>query len=547
MDTSRLFRTSGTLAATAALLISAAVSGTVVPGAAAARPRQVGDPGSFASLLPPEAAEAADEQAAPPELAPLPVAMPPVLRPYYDQRLAWHSCGGKRADFECATLRAPLDYDAPRSHEDVKLAVSRKKATGPGKRLGALMVNPGGPGGSAIGFLQEYAASGYPAAVRAQYDMVAMDPRGVAASQPVTCLSDKEMDAYAQVDTTPDDPAEVRELVASFKKFAQGCAARSGKLLGHVSTVEAARDMDVLRAVLGDDKLHYVGASYGTFLGATYAGLFPSRVGRLVLDGAMDPSLDARRINRDQTAGFQTALASFAADCAQHEDCPLEGGRPDVAGVRLKQFFDRLDQHPLATGTSRRLTESLATTGVISAMYDETTWPILRKALHNAQTGDGALLLRLSDLYYERDQRGHYTNLMPANSAVNCLDLPPAFRGPAAVRRAVPDFEKASPALGASFAWSALSCAYWPVRATGGPHRIPARGAAPILVVGTTRDPATPYPWARALASQLSSGRLLTYDGDGHTAYTRGSRCVDGAINDYLLTGTPPPASRKCS
>ncbi len=517
MDTRRLLRTSGTLAATAALLISAAVSGGAAPSAAAS-------------------GRAGEE------------AVPTALKPYYEQKLRWHACAGKHPGFECATLRAPLDYDRPSAGDDLKLAVSRKKATGPGRRLGSLMVNPGGPGGSAISFLQGYAGVAYPAPVRARYDMVAMDPRGVAASEPVTCLSDAEMDAFTKVDATPDNEREVGELTDAFKKFAGACASRSGKLLQHVSTVEAARDMDVFRAALGDDRLHYVGASYGTFLGATYAGLFPSRVGRLVLDGALDPSLSAERVNREQAAGFQTAFASFVADCARHDDCPIEGGgRADVAGARLKSFFATLDRRPIPTGKSRELTESLATTGVISAMYDEASWPLLRKALRNAQNGDGALLLSLSDAYYERNDRGVYTNLMPANSAVNCLDLPPAFRGPAGVRRALSDFEKASPALGTSFAWAALSCGYWPVPAVGAPHRITAPGAAPILVVGTTRDPATPYPWARSLAAQLSSGRLLTYDGDGHTAYNRGSACVDSAINDYLLTATPPPASRRCS
>ncbi|MEU1374801.1 alpha/beta hydrolase [Streptomyces triculaminicus] len=533
MDTSRLLRTSGTLVATAALLISAAVAGSAVPGASAA--------GSG------RARDAAADAPAPP-LEPLPVALSAALRPYYAQKPAWRPCSGKGGSgFECATLRAPLDYAEPKAG-DVRLAVSRKKATGSGRHLGSLMVNPGGPGGSAIDFLRGYAAAGYPASVRARYDMVAMDPRGVAGSEPVRCLSDEEMDDYAQVDQTPDDSSEVRELVAAYKKFAAGCAARSGRLLRHVSTVEAARDMDIFRAALGDEKLHYVGASYGTFLGATYAGLYPSRVGRLVLDGALDPSLDQERINRDQNAGFQTAFASFSQDCAQRDDCPLaSGGRTEVAAVRLRSFFDQLDRHPLPTGKPRELTESLATTGVISAMYDEASWPLLRKALRDAQHGDGALLLRLSDAYYERDEHGAYSNLMPANSAVNCLDLPPAFNGPAGVLRALPDFEKASPALGTSFAWSALTCAYWPTQATGTPHRITAAGAAPILVVGTTRDPATPYPWARALASQLSSGRLLTYDGDGHTAYTRGSSCVDSAVNAYLLTATAPPASRTCS
>ncbi|MEV4441383.1 alpha/beta hydrolase [Streptomyces sp. NPDC049577] len=573
MDTSRLVRTSGTLAATAALLISAVVSGTASPAGAVApaRARETGSgaegPNTSPALLDlllteergtaaapaateplPTVDDVANPLSPPPSatLKPLPAAVPAALRPYYRQKLRWHACSGKAArGFECTTLRAPLDYAAPRDG-DVKLAVSRKKAGGSGRHLGSLLVNPGGPGGSAIGFLQEYAADNYPARVRDRYDMVAMDPRGVAASTPIKCLTDKEMDAYARVDQTPDDATEERRLIASYKKFAEGCATRSGKLLRHVSTVEAARDMDLLRAALGDDKLHYVGASYGTFLGATYAGLYPARVGRLVLDGALDPSLDSRRINRDQTAGFQTAFSSFARDCDGRDDCPLPGG-PAVASARLKRFFDQLDRHPLATGKPRPLTESLATTGVISTMYDEAAWPLLRRALASAMEGDGGSLLKLSDAYYERDGRGHYTNLMAANSAVNCLDLPPAFTGAAGVRRALPDFVKASPALGTSFAWSALSCAYWPVPAVGRPHRIPARGAAPILVVGTTRDPATPYPWARGLASQLSSGRLLTYDGDGHTAYTRGSSCIDTAINSYLLTDHAPPASQRCS
>ncbi|MET9643849.1 alpha/beta hydrolase [Streptomyces syringium] len=532
MDTSRLLRTSSTVVVTAALLISGCASGTATPRAAASArsqgPADVGDAAGPAQRF-----------------APLPTELPVELRPYYAQKLTWRSCAGDR--FECATLRAPLDYDRPRAGGDLKLAVSRKKATGPGKRLGSLLVNPGGPGGSAVGYLQGYAGTRYPAAVRARYDMIAVDPRGVAGSEPVSCLSDAEMDAYTRVDMSPDSPSEVGELTDAYRGFAEGCAKRSGKVLGHVSTVEAARDMDVLRAALGDDKLHYVGASYGTFLGATYAGLFPSRVGRLVLDGALDPSLDARRVNRDQTAGFQTAFESFAKDCVGRADCPLGTGSTGAAGDRLKDLFKRIDTHPVPTGTPRELTESLAATGVISAMYDERAWPLLRAALRAARNNDGSPLLKLSDAYYERDQRGSYANLMYANSAVNCLDLPAAFRNPAEVHSAVADFKEASPVFGESLAWAALSCAYWSVPATGRPHRIEAQGAAPILVVGTTRDPATPYAWARSLASQLSSGHLLTYEGDGHTAYTRGSDCVDTTINDYLLTTTAPPAARKCT
>ncbi|MEV4331480.1 alpha/beta hydrolase [Streptomyces sp. NPDC049597] len=465
------------------------------------------------------------------------------LERYYTQKPAWRSCGVP--GFQCATVKAPLDYADPEG-ESVDLAVARKKATGPGERLGSLLVNPGGPGASAVGYLQSYAGIGYPAPVRARYDMVAVDPRGVARSAPVECLSGKEMDAFTQTDQTPDDAGETAKLAAAYRDFAAGCEKRSGTILPHVSTVEAARDMDVVRAVLGDEKLNYVGASYGTFLGATYAELFPDRTGRLVLDGAMDPSLPAREMNRDQTAGFETAFQSFAADCVKQADCPLGRTSAADASARLKALFEKLDATPAPTGESRELTESLATTGVIAAMYDEGVWPQLRGALAAAQEGDGASLLAMADMYYEREADGSYANLMFANAAVNCLDLPAAFGTPEAVEPAVAEFEKASPVFGEGFAWASLNCGYWPEKATGKPHRIEAKGAAPIVVVGTTRDPATPYKWARSLADQLSSGRLLTYDGDGHTAFGRGSDCIDSAINAYLLEGTPPADGKRC-
>ncbi|MFE7132841.1 alpha/beta hydrolase [Streptomyces sp. NPDC057638] len=466
------------------------------------------------------------------------------LRTYYAQRLAWRACGAP--GFQCASLKVPLEYGNP-GGASIALAVARTKATGPGQRIGSLLVNPGGPGGSAVGYLQSYAGIGYPAQVRARYDIVAVDPRGVARSAPVQCLSGKEMDRYTQVDQTPDSATETTRLATAYQGFAEGCAKRSAKVLPHVSTVAAARDMDILRAVLGDRTLTYVGASYGTFLGATYAELFPARSGRLVLDGALDPSLSAQQVNRDQTAGFETAFRSFAADCVTQSDCPLGTGSVTAASARLKEFFTTLDARPVPTGESRPLGEALATTGVLTAMYDEGAWPQLREALTSAMDGDGAPLLSLADSYYERESDGSYSNLMFANAAVNCLDLPPSFSGPEAVRAALPAFEKASPVFGRGFAWAALNCAYWRTPATGTPHRIEAKGAAPILVVGTVRDPATPYAWARGLAGQLASATLLTYDGDGHTAYGRGSDCVDTAINGYLLEGAVPPRGKRCS
>ncbi|MDX6329330.1 MAG: hypothetical protein QOI83_1713 [Streptomycetaceae bacterium] len=526
MDTLRLLRTCGTVLAVAGALLSACSANGTGHSAVASSPPN-------ASGTQPAAASAAVSPAAD-------------LTSYYSQKLTWRSC--LDTGFQCATMKVPLDYAHPDSATDLKLAVARKTASGPGGRLGSLLVNPGGPGGSAIDYLRYAAtASGFPAAVRARYDMAAVDPRGVARSEPVTCLTDQQMDAYTATDVTPDDQSEINKLVAADKSFDQGCEKRSGKLLGHVSTVDSARDLDVLRALLGDNKLTYVGESYGSFLGATYAGLFPKRVGRLVLDGAVDPSVSALDSSRAQAGGFQTAFNSFAADCVKLAACPLGTKSAADAGHRLDQLFTKLDTNPLPTGTTRKLTEALGTTGVVEAMYTNALWPSLRTALTKAQKGDGSGLLQLSDTYYERTSSGKYPNLMYANAAVNCLDFPPAFTGPAAVEAALPSFERASSHFGRNLAWASLPCAYWPVPATGRPHRITAPGAAPILVVGTTRDPATPYAWAKSLASQLTSGVLLTYNGDGHTAYNRGSACIDTAVNHYLLDGATPANDKTCS
>lgn len=523
MHTPRLLRTSGTVIAVAGLLLTACSTGSDGHSAAASSPSS---PSSLTALPSSGTSDSA------------------ALKPYYEQKLNWKDCNN--AAFQCAAMKVPLDYDAPSTATDLKLAVARKKATGPGSRLGSLLVNPGGPGGSAIDYLQ-YAAVGYPAPVTARYDMAAVDPRGVARSEPVKCLTDKQMDAYSATDVTPDDAAEQAALVKADKAFAAGCEQRAGKILKHISTVESARDMDIFRALLGDRKLNYVGKSYGTLLGATYAGLFPSRVGRLVLDGAVDPSVSALESARAQAGGFETAFNAFAKDCVRRTGCPLGRVSAADAGHKLDAFLKQLDAHPLKTGTSRKLTEALGATGVISAMYDESQWGVLRQALTKAEKGDGSALLALSDSYYERSPNGRYANLMYANAAVNCLDLPAALKNPAAVTRALPSFTRVSPHFGANLAWSSLICGYWPVAPTGTPHRITAPGAAPILVVGTTRDPATPYAWAKSLAGQLDSGTLLTYDGDGHTAYGRGSDCIDTAVNRYLLEGDVPPDDKKCS
>lgn len=537
MDTRRLLRTSSAVLVAAALLLSGCSSGDGDDDSGAG---QEGDGGKQSA--PPSSTRTPGGNAEP--LKALPAKIPAELDPYYDQKLKWRECG--TIGFECTSLKVPLDYEQPDADAELKLAVSRKKAGGEGDRIGSLMVNPGGPGGSAIEYLQQAAAIGFPAQLRERYDIVGMDPRGVARSEPVECLSDREMDAYTRVDQTPDDEGETDKLVDAYKSFAEGCEQRTSGLLGHVSTVEAARDMDVLRAALGDKKLYYYGASYGTFLGATYAGLYPKNTGRLVLDGAMDPSLTSRELNIQQTGGFDTAFTAFAEDCVEKSDCPLGRKSAKDAAKRLTAFFKKVDAKPLRTGESRRLTESLATTGVIQAMYAEALWPQLREALTAAMEGDGSGLLTMADAYYEREPDGSYGSIMFANPAVNCLDLPPAFASPEEVEKAVPDFEKASSVFGRGFAWSSLNCAYWQQDATGQPQRIEAAGAAPMIVVGTTRDPATPYIWAQGLAGQLATARLLTFDGDGHTAFM-GNECIDSTITTYLLDGKAPKDGKRCT
>jgi pimeloyl-ACP methyl ester carboxylesterase len=334
-------------------------------------------------------------------------------------------------------------------------------------------------------------------------------------------------------------------LVDLSKGFGKRCAERSGDLLGHVSTVEAARDLDVLRAVLGDEKLNLLGKSYGTFLGATYAELFPARVGRLVLDGALDPRLTTTALNDGQAVAFDRALTAFVDDCVRRSGCPLPGGRARALAA-VQRLLDDIDRRPLDAVRGRPLTQGLAMLGLAYGLYDKRLWPGLRQGLDQALRGDGRTLMVLADLYASRDRRGRYPgNPMVALYAVNCLDRAEG-NDIAALRSIVNRVEKEAPIFGAYLAWSSLPCGFWPVPATAKPHAVRAEGAAPILVVGTTRDPATPYAWAQALADELASGRLLTYVGDGHTAYSHGSRCVDQAVNRFFLDGRLPAEGTRC-
>lgn len=462
----------------------------------------------------------------------------PELEPYYSQEIAWEACGGN----ECGTLTVPVDYGDPEG-ETIDLAL--EKAPASGERIGSMVVNPGGPGAPGTTVAEQ--ADGYfGAPLLESFDVVGFDPRGTGESSPVDCLSDEELDAYIAADPAPDDAAEGREALQRQRDFFEGCVESSGDVVGHVSTVEAARDLDVLRAALGESELTYFGFSYGTELGSTYAELFPQQVGRFVLDGATDPTLSAREDSLSQARGFETALRAYVGNCVDSGDCFLGASVADGLAT-ISALLDRIDQEPLPTDQEGRDLEiGNAFYGVILPLYSEQNWPVLDQGLQEAlEEGTGSTLLFLSDTYGSREGGTYVDNSLEAISAINCLDDPYAI-SPAKVPGQFADFEKASPTFGRVFAWGLIGCRGIQVEAAEEPPTVRAEGAAPIVVIGTTRDPATPYEEAVALAEQLESGVLLSRDGDGHTAYNRGNDCIDEAVETYLIDGTAPEDGTEC-
>ncbi|MEU6706010.1 alpha/beta hydrolase [Streptomyces wuyuanensis] len=483
------------------------------------------------------AAAAADDKASATRsqgtAASIPAAVPEGLRPYYTQRIEWETCG---AVVQCGELEVPLDYADP-SAGTIRLSLARVRATDPAGRIGSLLYNPGGPGASGVEAVKSASQMLATPGVAARYDLVGFDPRGVGESAPVRCAPVRTA-GDATVDITPDTPAEVDGAVRSARENAAACGSGTGPRLGHVSSLETARDMDVLRAVLGDPRLNYLGVSYGTYLGALYADLYPDRVGRLTLDAAVDPRLDAMEKLRGQAAGFQRALDAFLADCTKRPECPL-GTDPAQAAKRLTALLARLDRAPLPAGGAGHLDRDTTVAIMAESLYSKDSWPALESALGAALAGNGtefpALVEGAADIAFSQSFQ-----------AISCLDLPPAATSPEQLQAELPSFRQASPVFGEWLAWSALNCAEWPVAAVGTPRTITAPGTPPILVVGTTRDPATPHAWAEALAGQLESGVLLTRDGDGHSGYNVGNPCVDRAVDRYLIEGLPPVDGTRC-
>jgi pimeloyl-ACP methyl ester carboxylesterase len=452
----------------------------------------------------------------------------------------WTSCG---AGFQCGSVTVPLDYAHPDAGT-IDIALNRKPATDPANRIGSVLTNPGGPGASGIQFLQDEISS--LTNLNRRFDLIGFDPRGIGQSAPVRCLTGPEEDAYNALDSVLDDPQEKADLIQADKNFAAGCQQRSAKVLPFVDTASAAKDMDKIRIALGDAKLTYLGFSYGTFLGQTYAHLFPTNVRALALDGVVDPSLSANDLLFAQLVGFERNLKAFLADCnARKSSSPPCGyGASGDPAIKLNALMTRLDKTPIAVG-DRELTRSLAVTGVLLGLYNQTFWPTLDIALSATDRGDGSLLLRLADFYLARKADGSYDNETDANFAVNCLDRP-VPTDIAAYDQLGPTYAQASPFFGPAFQYSNLGCAFWPVKPTGHAGPLTADGAPPILLIGGTDDPATPYAWAQAVNRTLAGSVLLTRVGNGHTSYDA-SACAHDAIDAYLINLTMPAAGTVCS
>lgn len=483
------------------------------------------------------------DRTSPPVATATATAMPatsPALSRFYDQSLRWRGCG----DGECAWMKVPLVYSRP-DGATVDIAVYRQAATDRHAVVGDLVVNPGGPGQSGI---QYAAASSYVFGepLLRHFNIVGFDPRGVGQSDPLKCWGTAQMDAFVAADPMPSTSREMRDASAQMHAFGESCLRNSGALARNMSTVDVARDMDILRAALHRPRLDYFGASYGTMLGATYADLFPSHVGRMVLDGAMNPELSNYELNLTQAHGFEVALRSYVANCVQQPGCVL-GDSVDSGVRRIQQFFAETSKAPLPTGDSKRpLTEGLAVTAVIEPLYSRDSWSTLTMALTSAlRNHDGRALLMLADLYTGRTPKGYSDNSMNVLYNVDCLDDGESIP-PAQVAEHYPAFEKASPTFGKMFAFSLSACSTWPIRTGRRPHALQAKGAPPILVIGTTRDPATPLSWAQGLARQLDSGVLVIRNGDGHTGYHQGNACTDHAVEAYLVSDEVPRSGLRC-
>ena len=454
--------------------------------------------------------------------------------------LRWDDCDDDLPGLQCATLTVPRDRARP-DGPTVELALARHRAGSSESRLGAIVVNPGGPGASGIDLVPQL-ASAMDRRVLDRFDIVGFDPRGVGRSAPVACIDDKA--TLNALDGDPDTPAEVDRTIEVQRAVTKACVERFGLLLPHLSTTATAHDLDAIRAALGEERLTYLGFSYGTEIGAVYASLYPDRIRALVLDGAVAPDLDGDELALAQAKGFDRAFASFVARCRTDSRC---AAAPDAAAL-YEQVRVAVERAPIPVSTAgerRSLTIGDFQYGVVSGLYDQALWAYLARGLRDAARGDGAWLLALADLYHERRADGSYPNSADANLAVSCAD--DATRPtPADAQAAAERWAREAPLVGAQLGWSTMGCHGWPFGAVERPA-IATTTSAPILVVGTVDDPATPYEWSQRLTDALApAARLLTWDGEGHTAYLK-SDCVTEAVDAVLVELRLPAAGTRCA
>ena len=456
----------------------------------------------------------------------LPAALGDDLTPYWQQSLSWQPCGKAI----CATMKVPLDWDNPgKAALDIKIT----KVASENPTKGPLFVNPGGPGVEAGSFATTLGRDRWKG-----YDIVAWDPRGSGESTHVQCGTTEQTDAAYSADGTPDDEAEKTALNDSWAAFARECREASGELLDHLTTIENVRDLDLLRFLMGAEKLNYVGVSYGTFIGSMYAELFPEHTGRLVLDSAVDITNEGEVF---QAEGFETALGLYADWCAGEESCSLGNSRDEVTS-RINSFLHGLDANPLTVG-DRQVTQGQGAIGIALYLYSgEEGYPLLTRTIEAAMNGKGKALLKANDDLTGRRANGWETSAY-AFPAIRCVDHPDA--GVAATDDIRKKMAEKAPVFGSNMG-AELVCERW--TANSAPNlKLTGKGAAPILVVGSTGDSATPYQQAVSMAKQLESGHLLTYDGPGHGAVSAGNACVDETITAYLQEGTLPEDGKTCS
>ena len=460
--------------------------------------------------------------------------------------LSWRRCGGR---FQCATLSVPVDWSQP-GGEQVALAISRHPASDPQHRLGALVVNFGGPGDPGAQTLRTGGLDGFPASIRARFDIVSFDPRGTGQSRPIACVDDATYDAFLAQDPTPDTPPQFESFYAGTNgpvDLVAACVARQGQWLGQVGTRNTARDLEALRQALGTPKLTFLGYSYGTVLGAVYAQQYPSRVGAMVLDGAFDLSDTAAAELHANAVGFEQALDAFLTDCAAHARCAYHhGGDPRAALATLQQRVESGYRVPVGDG--RQAGATVFYLALAAALYDRANWPYLAQALNDAEHGHGDLLARFADTITGRGPDGHYDHLQEALNAIRCDDRHDALVSFDDYRAAYAQYSQQLPIFGAFLAASPIGCdARLPVpRPSEQLGDVRATGTAPILIVGTTGDPATPYAGAVDLQRRLAGSRILTFVSTEHSGYGKGVACIDAAVDAFLLRHTLPSVGTRC-